>query len=234
MSRKKEKKRGFRRAENASMTRDQAKLINKKERLTILKRRRRLLIALMAAGAGAIALVVVFLTGGFEKKALTVRTDGSIVFEELDAADSTMTAGEVKAYAKEAIRTYNEKKGAGRVSFKKCEVADGLVYLKTTYQDAATYADFTGLEFFHGTVGEAKEAGYDFNSLFVSVKDGKKSGTAKASDVREEEQRHVVILDQAVTVALPSDAVCLSDEATSIKTAREIRISDMVQTYLIY
>ncbi len=88
MSRKTSKNQSrFRRVERTNMTRDQAMLKNRQARMAILKRRRRLLIAVMAAAVALVVLFVAFLTGAFDRRAqtttLTVKPDGSIVFEEL-------------------------------------------------------------------------------------------------------------------------------------------------------
>lgn len=229
---------GFRRAGSQNMTRDQAMLKHKKERLAILKRRRRLLITAMAGVVAAVVLLIVFLTGGFEKKAsettLTVKADGSITFEEVDVVDAGVSESEIASYAKDAITAYNGENGRGSVKFKKCDVSDGVVYLKTIYKDAETYAKFTGLNFFSGTVEAAQKDGYSFNASFVTVGDGKKGKVAKVADVKADGEKKVVILDQPVAVVVPSEISCVSDEGTSVEAGNRIRIGNAVESYIIY
>lgn len=238
-SRKKVKKKPrFRRAGSQNMTRDQAMLQHRKERLVILKRRRRMLIAAIAGVVAAVVLLVVFLTGGFEKKAsettLTVKADGSITFEEVDVVDTKVAQSEIASYAKNTIAAYNDENGHGAVKFKKCDVSDGVVYLKTSYKDAETYAKFTGLDFYAGTVEAAQKEGYLFNASFVTVSGGKKGKVAKAADIKADGTKKVVILDQPVAVAVPSDVAFVSDEGTSVETGNRIRIENAVESYIIY
>ncbi|MBR1634121.1 MAG: hypothetical protein IJ682_03560 [Lachnospiraceae bacterium] len=233
------KKTRFRRAADQNMTRDQAMLKHKKERLAILKRRRRWLVTAIAGAVAAVVLLVVFLTGGFEKKAsettLTVKADGSITFEEVDVVNSSVSESEIVSYSKEAIAAYNEEnKTGGAVKFKKCDVSDGVVYLKTVYKDAQTYADFTGLNFFAGTVEQAQKEGFSFNASFVTVSDGKKGKVAKAADVKADGTKKVVVLDQPVAVVVPSSVTCVSDEGTSVEAGDRIRIGNEVESYIIY
>lgn len=239
MTQKRTRRHEFARAGRGTMTRDQAMLRRKKERMAILKRRRRMLIASMLAVAAGIVLVIVYLLGGFEKKAtettLTVKADGSIIFEEIDAWDQQASKKEIASFAKEAINEYNNgSESKGRVKYRGCDVKNGLVYLKTEYENADTYADFTGLELFCGTVEEASAAGYDFNCSFVSVENGKKKSAASDSDISGASGLSVVILDQALAVSIPEDARYLSDEATGLENARLVRISDSVRTYIVY
>ncbi len=239
MTANRQRREQFHRASRGNMTREQAMLRRKKERMVILKRRRRRLITAMLAVVAAIALFVYYLLGGFEKKAtettLTVKDDGSIVFEEIEAWDNESTKGQIADFAKETINEYNDSKDAkGRIKYKGCEVKNGLVYLKTIYDDAETYADFTGLDLFCGTVQEASAEGYDFNCSFVSVENGKKKDNAEMSDITKASDASVVITDQAMAVSLPQDADYISDESTGIENARLVRISDNVRTYIIY
>ena len=46
--------------------------------------------------------------------------------------------------------------------------------------------------------------------------------------------KKVVILDQPVAVAVPSDVAFVSDEGTSVETGNRIRIENAVESYIIY
>ena len=239
MNEKKTRRRSeFRRAESVSGSRNEAKLKNKKKRRAILKARRRALALCLAAACCVGIVVVLALQGAFdpmaEETTLTVRSGGDLMFEEVAAVESDTSKQEVVSYAQEQVRAYNEKIGERSVRFKKCSVSDGQVYLKTMYKDAATYADFTGLTCFCGTVEDAGEAGYLFNETFVGVADGKKGKKVSKSDVKKDGDRQVLILSQPISVAVPSDVVYLTRSETKLTSPRSVRIENPTETYIIY
>ena len=238
MNEKKTKKRSsFRRAASGNMSRDQAMLKNQKKRMAILKRRRRMLSLGLVAAALCLVLVVMSFMGYFDKKAtestLTVKNDGSITFEEIDEAEGETSKKEVVSYVKEAIEDYNAKTGETAVHFRSCDVADGQIYLKTIYKDAATYADFTGLSLFAGSVKEAEDAGYLFNETFVTVKDGEKKKQVKKAEVKQSGDQ-VLIIDQPVCVVLPTEVHYVSRDDTELISPTNVRIENAVESYIIY
>ncbi len=239
MSQKRVRRNGFHRAETNRMTRDQAMLKRKKERVELLKRRRRALIMAICAFVAAVILLIVFLLGGFEKKAtettLTIKSDGSIIFEEIDVVDSKASKQEIESFARQQISEYNDKsEKPNAIRFKKCSVSDGVAYLKTQYRDFESYSDFTGLSFFDGTIEAALKEGYDFQTSFVNVKGGEKADSAEIDAVTKDSSQQVVIIDQAISVVVPSDILYLSDEGTGVISSRKVQIGDPVESYIIY
>ncbi|MBQ9631959.1 MAG: hypothetical protein IJV04_03475 [Lachnospiraceae bacterium] len=228
---------GSRRAVSGSLSRDHARLKNRKKRITILKRRRRFLLLGLAAAVSGLILGAMAALGFFDKPAeettLTLKNDGTIVFEEIETSESGASEKEVVDYAKETIEEYNEKVDEKAIHFGRCSVSDGQIYLKTTYRDAAAYADFTGLSLFEGTASEAAKEGYLFNETMVAVKDGEKKKQVKKTEVKESEDR-VMILNQPIRVVLPSPVKYLSRDDTQLISPNSVKIENPVESYIIY
>lgn len=95
---------------------------------------------------------------------LTLNDDGSITFEEiLDFTTATYdySKGELEAFVKSQVEDYASA-GIGEVVLEKVDISDEACYLRTKYESAAVYADFTGYDAFFGTIERAKIQGFDF------------------------------------------------------------------------
>ncbi len=239
MSRKKSKKQiRFRRVESTNMTRDQAMMKNKQARMAILKRRRRLLITAMASTAAVVILFVAFLAGAFERKAatttLTVKQDGSIVFEEVSSLEEKTSESELKGFVTKTIDTYNASAKEGDVRLKNCDVSGEQVYLKTIYKNAETYKKFTGLPFYLGSIAGASKSGYTLPEALVSVSGTKKTKQIKMETLAKDETKKLLILDQPIDVIVPQTILAVSNEGTTVKASGQVGIEEAVETFIIY
>lgn len=133
-----------------------------------------------------------------EETTLTLKSDGSIRFEEVVELPSNYDTSGFKTFAKNQVKEYNAPEGE-KVEFKAASVKEGVAYACIDYSSAKAYSDFTGYEAFFGTVKEANAAGYDVESN-VSAKDGDLTGDEK-----------VFILKEIVKVALPEDVLYTSE-----------------------
>ena len=218
-TRAKRKRKPVPRVNPRSMTREQLKRYNAKKRRKILRRQRRVFLACLAAWFILTILLILRLFGVFEERAetttLTVNEDGSITFEEV-AVVSDASADEVKAFIKDAIRTYNKEQGKRLVRLKRISEKKGTVYARSTYADAACYADFTGLELFSGTIAEAQSSGYDLSDIYARVSDGKKGSLKEISEVLSDKHAQVLIVGQNLCVCVPGDIRFVTDNATKV------------------
>lgn len=219
------------------LTREESKMKNQKAYTESIKQRRTILIGGVAVAAIFVLLLVMSALGVFGKKAstttVTLKSDGTVVFEEVVEVDSKTDKSEVKKYAKETIDEYNLSKGSNMVKLNKVSTSGNRIYLKTTYKDAECYSDFTSYEFFVGTIKEAEKAGYVFDGTFSKVKSGKKKGTIEVSKVTKDSSDNVIILDQGISVVVPGKIKYVSETFTET-VGNKVNISNDVLTFIVY
>ncbi len=207
------------RSRTQGMTREQTKRYHAAKRRKTLRRQRRILLLCLAVIAFLFFLLILRACGVFEERAaettLTVNADGSITFEEI-AAISDASADEVKAFIKDAIKTYNRENKGGRVRLKRIHEKDGTIYVRSVYSDAKVYADFTGLTLFSGTIAEAQADGYDLSDIYASVKEGKKGSVTEISEVLSDKRDSCLIVEQNISVVVPGEICYVTDNATEV------------------
>lgn len=168
---------------------------------------------------------------------LFVEKDSSIVEVSVGDFDKDYyDEGEFKDYVKDEVAAYKDGDGTGKVKFKKLSVEEGTAKLNMTYSDYKAYTEFVGRELFVGTIVEALAEGYEFDVDFNEVKDAKVAGSVSATDVTENSDYKVVVLDQGTdvtvhgTIAYVSDGVLVKNESTAtVEETAEVGFS-----YIIY
>lgn len=141
-----------------------------------------IVVLLVAAGVGF--LVYSLAPGGSEVSTLTLKDNGRVIYEEIEAFDDpSYDTGEIKGYVKEQIKAYNQKETTtGEVKLLKCKVKkDNTVYLSVQYDSFDTYLDFTGFEGFMGTIKDAIAAGYSLESGYIAIEEPKETDEADES-----------------------------------------------------
>lgn len=177
----------------------------KKER----EARRRMIV--LAAAAAAIAVGVVLavwavLSGtsatDFTSSTAEFFRDGSIRITSIESFDQDYyDEDELKETITDALNEYG--KGVSRDSL---NVSDGAATLVLTYDSAEDYVSFNDTDLFIGTVSEAEEAGYDFQSIMSAVS---QEDTSK-------------ILNQATLDQLPDNEVIILCEKVDVVTYKSI------------
>lgn len=174
---------------------------------------------LMIIGGAALVLilivvgVLVFLLSGTDYTDVDTNTvfilkDGKIVSTDIEAFDeATYDKDQLGEYVQNIIDTYNSKNGEDMLVQKAYEVEDNKATLVLEYANADVYEDVNGVELFTGTIAEAKEAGYDFNTTFAKLVDGK-TVEAAVNEFMDGEDYQVVIIKSNTKVVLLSGDVC--------------------------
>ena len=224
------------------MNEETKKKYNRKKRLAAQKkaRQRQLLKLRLAASAVVllIALLIVMAIGGvFEKKAdvSTMTVDGSrIIYEEV-APIGELDFSDLKDYVK------SETADAEGVKLMRISKKDGNAYVRTGYDDMAAYSAFTGYEGFVGTVSDADRAGYEFDTVFASVTEGKKGDTVKGKKVKKEGDLRVLIIRENGRFVVDGDIVYVSAESTEVVDGNTVDITQpegeedtTVLSYIVY
>ena len=218
----------------------------KSRREQIIRRRRMLLVGAVALLVIVIVVIVCLVTGVFENRAekstLTLEEDGTVVCEEVtDFGADYYDGSELRSYAREQIRAYNDANGADSVNLERVAVGDGEAYMRTRYQSPEDYRQFTGYEMFQGTIAQAQEAGYTFADTFVSVTDGAKGDSVGTDQVLADTEKNVLILRENITVTVEGTILYVSDESTTVESGDTVSIAQAdgnedatTLTYIIY
>ena len=185
-----------------------------------------------------IALVILlFIRGTFEKKAevstMTV-TGQTITYEEV-APIGGFDFSELKSFVRE------ETKDMDGVHLIRIAKKGDDAYVRTRYDDISVYSDFTGYEGFLGTVSDATRAGYDFDTAFSKVEDGKIAGTAKKKEVTENKDKKVLIIRENSRFSVDGDIIFVSTENMNMIDKHTVEVTQgegdedaTVLSYIVY
>ena len=218
----------------------------KSRREQIIRRRRMFLAGAIAVLVIVVVLIVCLVSGVFEKRAekstLRLEADGAVVCEEVTEFGADYYDGaELKSYAREQVKAYNDANGADSVKLERVAVGDGEAYMRTRYQSPEDYRQFTGYEMFQGTIAQAQEAGYTFADTFVSVADGAKGDSVGTDQVLADTEKNVLILRENITVTVEGTILYVSDESTTVESGDTVSIAQAdgnedatTLTYIIY
>lgn len=197
----------------------------KRKRVSKAARQRQKL--MITGGLAIIVLVLIIILAVFvfgscgtdyadaDTNTVYVLKNGKIISTDVEAFDEkTYDKGELKAYIKDVVDTYNEENGNKSLKQKSYDVEDDVATLVLEYASDDVYEDVNGVELFTGTIKEAQDAGYDFAGNFAKMVDGK-AVTATADDFVKGEDYKVVIIKSNTKVVLPGDVCFVSTQNIS-------------------
>lgn len=148
---------------------------------------------------------------------LKFNNDGTITYEELADFDEEMySKKEFKEYTKQLIGSFNETMGAESISLDKFKVKDGKAYVRTTYESSDVYSSFTSYQVFIGPVDEAREAGYDFESIICSVVGEIKSEAIEFDSPSFFSGYNVAVVKENTRVSIPGTINYISKYSTQV------------------
>lgn len=192
--------------------------------MRILKIRRTMLLIVLALIALALILLihhlVLVLAPKAEETTLTIRSNGSVVLEEVSDLGG-YSEKEYRTYLKDLVKSYN-KGNDGGVKIRRV-LRDGKdIYTETVYDSAGTYADFTGYTLWTGKASSVAEH-LDGSTTAYAVKDGKKGSESALSDVSGD--LHAVVIRENIHVVLPSDVRYVTGASSTPEKDGSVRIS---------
>ncbi len=143
---------------------------------------------------------------------------------------------ELEAYINEAVETYGKEHKKGDVKVSDYRVEEQKAYLTLKYKNTDAYGEFNGVDIFHGTIVEAQAEGYDFDTDFVKVEDGKAAGAAEAGDVLADEEKKVLILHENMDIIVPGTILYVSKgvEVTAKDTVKVPEKEDTAVAQVVY
>lgn len=122
---------------------------------------------------------------------------------------------ELEGFINDTVDTYVAKAGEGTVAVTSFAVEDGTAHVYLDYAGADDYAQFNGIDFYAGTVLEAKADGYDIPDAFTAVTD--KETTWDAEDNK------IVIVGQQTQVRVDGTILFVSSNANAVdKNAADV------------
>lgn len=122
---------------------------------------------------------------------------------------------ELEGFINDTVDTYVAKAGEGTVAVTSFAVEDGTAHVYLDYAGAEDYAQFNGIDFYAGTVLEAKADGYDIPDAFTAVTD--KETTWDAEDNK------IVIVGQQTQVRVDGTILFVSSNANAVdKNAADV------------
>ena len=115
-------------------------------------------------------------------------------------------AEELSAYIEDTIQEYVASAGNGTVKLESLDTADQTAKAQISYAGYEDYADFNGVEFFVGSVLDAKVAGYELPKKMTAVSD-------KVTEDYSDEDK-VVIIGQTIDVKVNGTITYVSENVT--------------------
>lgn len=147
---------------------------------------------------------------------------------------------ELKSYIDTQVKDFLSEEDSGGVKTSGYKVEDGKVNLTVRYDNADTYGAFTGVEIFSGTVVQAQAQGYKFDTDFVTVEDGKTTGTADTQTVLENDDMKTLIIRENTDIIVPGTIQYVSSEGTEVTAKDTVAMENKSDTsvaplvYVIY
>lgn len=123
---------------------------------------------------------------------------------------------ELKSFAEERVQEYQKEHGKDSVKIDRFSVEEGVAKLYMKYAGYEDYQEFNEVTLFAGTVPQALAAGFDFNTEFTQVKDGKAAGSVENTTVMDTDYK-VVVLSEKVDVKVDGAIQYMSSDYTSLK-----------------
>jgi hypothetical protein len=226
-------------------TPEQLRLYRRRKKMLEKRRRQRqrLLLILAAVAIVVVIVVVAFGLGAFEKRSdvnlLTIRADGTIVYEEnKEFKDSSG----LKKFVKSEIESYNEENGSEDVVLERFAKDGNHCYLRTKYKNLSVYSDFTGYEAYNGKLSDAKAAGYDASGVSFKELSDDASGDSLASADAFADEKVLVIKEWGVDVKVPGTVTAVSnasyikktEDSDTVTINKESDSAAAPLTYIIY
>ena len=138
---------------------------------------------------------------------------------------------ELSDFITDAVNTYVSKAGEGTVEIQEFAVDNGVAHVYLDYAGAEDYADFNGVEFYAGTVLDAKADGHDIPDAFTAVTDKETTWDAEGNKI--------VIVGQQTQVQVDGTILFVSANATvtgknTAEVTYDILDEEAQPAYIVY
>lgn len=156
-----------------------------------------------------------------------VQKNGTVLTVDVETLDKDYyDETELKDYVTDAVSAYTEEHGKNTVKLEGLSVKESTATLKMKYKTPEDYTGFNGIELYEGKVVKALAAGYDFSTDFVSVEDGKVTGTATKEEIYSGDDLKAVIIKANRDVKVDGTICYVSTENVKLTGADSVSIRD--------
>lgn len=174
---------------------------------------------------------------------ISVGKKGTVTTIDVDTFDQAYyTEDDFKAFAEEAIHTYNMSHEVDAVTLSEFSVTENVAKLKMEFKSVEDYSSFNDIPLFQGTVVDAVAAGYKFEGTFSAVENGEVTGSATKTEILADANLNVVIIQANTDVQVAGKICYISDrnvtvtakDTVSIRDEENTSLESDVLTYIIY
>lgn len=163
------------------------------------------------------------LTSGEQQTEITVLKDESINIQIIESFDKPYYDEEdLRQSILTKVANYNRSAGSGNISVEKIEVEEQSAKVLMHYVSPEDYAQFNKTVFFIGSTSQAKEAGYDLNTVLSGVEDAME--TIGMSDMLNMSDYRILITDSKIPITLDGKIEYLSSNATVSKNKKTVTL----------
>ena len=167
--------------------------------------------------------------GGIEKakeSTVTVSDEGVVteaLIEEFLSED--YDEKELETSIRKMVDTYNTESGKDAVKIMKIQVKEGEPTALLQYESDEVYREFNQVDFFTGTVGQAKEEGFTFAETFQDT-EGKEVALGIIPDSCTDQQ--LIIIREPLNVLVPGKILYVSNNM-KILSSKEAKLEQDVE-----
>lgn len=167
--------------------------------------------------------------GGIEKakeSTVTVSDEGVVteaLIEEFLSED--YDEKELETSIRQMVDTYNTESGKDAVKIMKIQVKEGEATALLQYESDEVYREFNQVDFFTGTVGQAKEEGFTFAETFQDT-EGKEVVLGIIPDSCTDQQ--LIIIREPLNVLVPGKILYVSNNM-KILSSKEAKLEQDVE-----
>ena len=167
--------------------------------------------------------------GGIEKakeSTVTVSDEGVVteaLIEEFLSED--YDEKELETSIRQMVDTYNTESGKDAVKIMKIQVKEGDPTALLQYESDEVYREFNQVDFFTGTVGQAKEEGFTFAETFQDT-EGKEVALGIIPDSCTDQQ--LIIIREPLNVLVPGKILYVSNNM-KILSSKEAKLEQDVE-----
>ena len=167
--------------------------------------------------------------GGIEKakeSTVTVSDEGVVteaLIEEFLSED--YDEKELETSIRQMVDTYNTESGKDAVKIMKIQVKEGEATAFLQYESDEVYREFNQVDFFTGTVGQAKEEGFTFAETFQDT-EGKEVALGIIPDSCTDQQ--LIIIREPLNVLVPGKILYVSNNM-KILSSKEAKLEQDVE-----
>ena len=167
--------------------------------------------------------------GGIEKakeSTVTVSDEGVVteaLIEEFLSED--YDEKELETSIRQMVDTYNTESGKDAVKIMKIQVKEGEATALLQYESDEVYREFNQVDFFTGTVGQAKEEGFTFTETFQDT-EGKEVALGIIPDSCTDQQ--LIIIREPLNVLVPGKILYVSNNM-KILSSKEAKLEQDVE-----